>query len=345
MGDPVNRFAVAVATACALALAGPMVPAMATESSAAGSTPVGISADERKKPKPPKPTVAIPKEARAIERWIKAQPKDWQKAKSYFVQTIDPDLAGTQWEKLAKRAARPAFQIHALLGQPVTSSHRVYVGWGKPWLESAVPADACPWISDFSTGFACYGSDVIYTRFQGFAAYSPGMTPKDPIPSMVRFGSTGLIGHELVHHVQSSLYPQKALRQYPEASTWLTEGWAVMIQTLIAMRVEGLSYTLAREYSLRTMDDANCIGYKLKDLLAPAWFTSCVYVKGYLAMEYLMARTGDMEAGWTWISQDAATSEEAFTKAFDMDFDTFMAKADAYADREMALRPLRLIPQ
>jgi hypothetical protein len=340
-----SRLGIVLSAACALALTGSVLPAIASGANVTTQTSASISVDDRKKPKPPKPTVAIPKEARAIERWIKAQPRGWQKAKSYFIQTIDPDLVGTQWEKMAKRAERPAFQIHALLGQPVTTSHRVYVGWGKPWLESAVPADACPWISDFATGFACYGSDVIYTRFQGFEAYFPGMKPKDPIPSMVRHNTTGLIGHELVHHVQSSLYPQKALRQYPEASTWLTEGWAVMIQTLIAMRVEGLSYTLAREYSLRTMDDANCIGYKLKDLLAPASFTSCFYVKGYLAMEYLMATSGDMKAGWTWISQDAVTSEEAFTMAFDMDFDKFMAKADAYADREMALRPQRLIPR
>jgi hypothetical protein len=62
-------------------------------------------------------------------------------------------------------------------------------------------------------------------------------------------------------------------------------------------------------------------------------------------MEYLMGKTGDMEAGWTWASQQAPTTGEAFTKAFGLDLDTFMAEADAYADREIALWPQRLWPR
>ena len=219
------------------------------------------------------------------------------------------------------------------------------MGWDKPWLESVVPKDVCGSINDFSQAYACQGSDVIYTRYERFKAYSPTLMPSTNIAPLMRFGATGLIGHELTHLVQQSLYPQRSARPYPSDSQWLVEGWAVMTQTMIAMRVNNLPYTTARDYELRVMD-AKCSDQKLKDLLAPAWFTPCVYLKGFLGMEYLMAKTGDMKAGWTWVSQDAPTAREAFAKAFtSLNMDTFMTEADAYADKEIALWSQRLYPQ
>lgn len=342
------RVGVLLSAACALSLTSTLVPAVASGATGSAQMQSSVSVDDRKKPKPtkpPKPTVAIPKEARAIERWINAQPKGWQQAKSTFILTVDPELAGTQWEKLSLDTAKATFEIHALLGQPVTAPYRVYVGWDKPWLESVVPLDVCGPISEFSQAYACRASDVIYTRYERFKAYSPTLMPTSNIAPVMRFGATGLIGHELTHLVQESLYPQRAVRTYPSDGQWLVEGWAVMTQTMIAMRAYNLPYTTARDYALRLMD-AKCSDQKLKDLLAPAWFTSCVYLKGFLAMEYLMGKTGDMKAGWTWAAQDAATAREAFAKAFpSLDMDTFMAEADIYADKEIALFSQRLWPR
>lgn len=232
----------------------------------------------------------------------------------------------------------------ALLGQPVTRPIRMYLGWGGDWLKANLPREACPYVSDFSQASACAGSDVVYTRLSNFQAYSPGLTPtSDPGPAL-RFGYTGLPGHEVTHLVQEWLYPQRSKRTYPQDSQWLVEGWAVMTQTMIAMRAYNLTYAQARDRSLK-LNGSQCAGVKLRDLLAPVGFNNCIYPNGFLAMEYLMWQTGDMKAGWTWVSQDAATGREAFSKAFSLDIDTFMTEADVYIDQEMALWPKREYPR
>jgi len=113
---------------------------------------------------------------------------------------------------------------------------------------------------------------------------------------------------------------------------------------MIAMRTFNLTYAQARDRALK-LNGTQCAGVKLRDLLAPPTYTNCVYTNGFLAMEYLMWKTGDMKAGWTWVSQDAATAPEAFSKAFSIDIDTFMTDADAYIDQEMALWPKREYPR
>jgi len=357
----VNRFGFVAGGVCALALVAALVPAVASGASVSAPTPTGVSVDERKKPKPtktpkppkpkptksptpsPSPSAAVPVQARAIEDWIKAQPKTYEQAQSTFVYTVEPSLVGSEWEKATLRGAKATFEVHALLGQPVTRSHRVYLGWSGDWLRANLPKDACPYISDYAQASACAGSDVIYTRLSNFQAYAPGLTPtSDPGP-MIRFSYTGLPGHELTHLVQESLYPQRSKRTYPQDSQWLVEGWAVMTQTMISMRAYNLTYSQARDRALK-VNGNNCAGVKLRDLLAPPNFNSCVYPNGFLAMEYLMWKTGDMKAGWTWVSQDATTGREAFSKAFAIDIDTFMAEADAYINQEMALWPLRAMP-
>ena len=118
----------------------------------------------------------------------------------------------------------------------------------------------------------------------------------------------------------------------------------VVTQTMIAMRAQKITYAQARDRLLKGNGN-QCAGVKLRDLLNPVGFNVCIYPNGFLAMEYLMWKTGDMKAGWTWVSQDAATGREAFSKAFSLDIDTFMTEADAYIDQEMALWPRREYPR
>lgn len=362
-----KRLGIVLSTGCAVALVAALVPAVASGVNIDAPGTTTASVDDRKKPKPtktpkpsktPKPTKSpqptasptptpaapVPVQARAIEDWIKAQPKTYEQAESTFVYTTEPSLVGSIWEKTTLLAAKPAFEVHALLGQPVTRPLRMYLGWSGDWLKANVPKDACPYISDFSQAAACPRSNVIYTRLSNFQAYSPGLTPTSDPGAVLRFGYTGLPGHEVTHLVQESLYPQRSTRTYPTESQWLVEGWAVMTQTMIAMRTYNLTYAQARDRSLK-LNGSQCAGVKLRDLLAPPNFNSCVYPNGFLAMEYLMWKTGDMKAGWTWVSQDAVTGREAFTKAFSMDIDTFMTEADAYVDQEMALWPKREYPR
>ena len=362
-----KRWGVALSTGCAIALVAALVPAVASGVSVEAPGTGNFSVDERKKPKPskspkpsktPKPTKSpqptasptptagapVPAQARAIEEWIKAQPKTYEQAESTFVYTTEPSLVGSVWEKTTLLAAKPTFEVHALLGQPVTRPLRMYLGWSGDWLKANVPRDACPYISDFSQASACPRSNVIYTRLSNFQAYSPGLTPTSDPGAMLRFGYTGLPGHEVTHLVQESLYPQRTTRTYPTESQWLVEGWAVMTQTMIAMRTYNLTYAQARDRSLK-VNGSQCAGVKLRDLLAPPTFNSCVYPNGFLAMEYLMWKTGDMKAGWTWVSQDAVTGREAFTKAFSMDIDTFMTEADAYVNQEISLWAKREYPR
>ena len=361
-----KRIGVALSTTCTIALVAALVPAVASGVSVAAPDAT-VSVDERKKPKPtkspkpsktPKPTKSpqptasptpstgapVPVQARAIEDWIKAQPKTYEGAQSTFIFTVDPELAGGPWERLAVGSAKSVFEVHALLGQPVTKPYRVYVGWDKPWLEQTVPKNACWSIFDFATAAACAGSDVIYTRFALNRNYNPALTPQgEPGPVWSSLG-VGLIGHELTHLVQESLYPQRGMRTFPKEAKWLEEGWAVVTQTMIAMRFYNLTYAQARDRALK-LNGNRCAGVKLRELMAPPTFNTCVYPNGFLAMEYLMWKTGDMKAGWTWVSQDVETGREAFSKAFGIDIDTFMAEADAYIDQEMALWPLREYPR
>ena len=351
-----KRIGIVLSVSCTVALVAALVPAVASGVSIDAPSTAGTSIDDRKKPKPtktpkpsksPKPTppkiAQVPEQARAIEKWIKAQPKTYEQATSTFDFTVDPELARGPWERMAVDTAKAAFEVHALLGQPVTRPYRVYVGWDRPWLERTVPKDACPVIFEFATAAACQGSNVIYTRFALNKSFNASLTPLgDPGPNL-RFNTLGLVGHELTHHVQQSLYPRKPAPS-PEAGKWMIEGWAVMTQTMIAMQYNKIPYTQARDHALRLMD-ASCTGTKLRDLLAPTFFTNCVYVSGFLAMEYLMWKTGDMKAGWTWVSQDSATAREGFSQAFGMDLDTFMEEADAYVKQEQLLWPWRSLPQ
>ena len=116
-----------------------------------------------------------------------------------------------------------------------------------------------------------------------------------------------------------------------------------MIQMLILMRVYDLPYSKARDYQLKILTTP-CEGVKLRDLLVEPTGNGCEYIRGLLATEYLMWKTGDMKAGWTWVSQDAATAREAFEMAFPLDIDEFMEEADVYIDRELALWPKREWP-
>lgn len=338
-----KRIGTLLSLSCILALVAMLVPAVASGVSIASPNAAALDVDDRGKPKP-KPGAPVPPQARAVEKWINAQPKTYMQATSTFQITVDPVLVGTEWEAAATRGVKAAFEIHQMLGQPVTRPYRVYIGWDAPWLRATVPQDACPVIFDYALAAACAGSDVIYMRLALQQQWMPWITPTSPVSSYARFSIVGLLGHELTHHVQQSLYPLGTTRTYPEASTWLVEGWASMVQMMIAMRSYGISYSRARDQQLKVLD-TKCTGIKLKDLLAPTSFTNCEYVSGLLATEYLMWKTGDMRAGWTYVSQDALTSREAFSEAYGLDLDTFMEEAEKYVYRELALWPKREGPK
>lgn len=338
-----KRWAIVLAVSCAVALAAGLMPSAASGAPPSRPAAADPAADERKKPKP-RPGAPVPAQARAVEKWIKARPKTYLQAKSTFEITVDPVLVGTEWEEAARRGVKAAFEIHELLDQPVTRTYRVYIGWDAPWLRATVPQDACPVIFDYAMAAACAGSDVIYMRLALQQQSLPWLTPTGIVPSYPRFSIVGLLGHELTHHVQQSLYPLGSTRTYPEASTWLIEGWASMVQMMIAMRAYDITYSRAREHQLKVLNSL-CIGVKLSELLAPTTFTNCTYVSGLLATEYLMWKTGDMRAGWTYVSQDALTSREAFREAFGLDLDAFMTEAEKYVYRELALWPQREGPK
>jgi len=358
-----GRFGVVAGGICTLALVAALVPAVATGASVASPGTTGISVDDRKKPKPtktpkpskkPRPTktptptltpfAPVPVQARFIEDWIADQPKDYLGAESTLTYIVEPSLVGSDWERALLRGGKAAFEIHALLGQPVRRPIKVYLGWSWKWLEDTVPKAECPMFFPQQDAGACPPADVVFTRFSGFQQFDPSLSPTSTINSYNKYGISGLLAHEVAHLVQASLYPQKSLRSYPEDNRWLVEGWAMMIQTMASMRAYGISYGEARDLQLR-VHDMKCEGVKLRDLLVQQKTNGCEYVSGLLATEYLMWKTGDMRAGWTYVSQDALTSREAFSEAYGLDLDTFMEEAEKYVYRELALWPKREGPK
>jgi hypothetical protein len=114
----------------------------------------------------------------------------------------------------------------------------------------------------------------------------------------------------------------------------------MVIEFMMAARVFNMSYVQARDAKLQALG-FRCLDVDLKDLLYKKGPNDCEYLKGFLAMEYLIWKTGDFSAGLTYIVQDTETPREAFMRAFSLDLDVFMQEADAYADQEIALYPLR----
>jgi hypothetical protein len=107
--------------------------------------------------------VPVPEQARAIEEWIKAQPKTYEQAESTFTYHVQPLLVGSDWEAAAKVGDKAAFEVHAMLGQPVTQPFRVFLGWDFTWLRESISTSECPRFYDNQDAGACPPSDVVNT--------------------------------------------------------------------------------------------------------------------------------------------------------------------------------------
>jgi len=338
-----KRIGIALSTGCAIALVAALVPAVASGVNVEAPGTSSFSIDDRKKPKPtkkPQPKAPVPIQAKHVGDWVNRNWDSLDKASPTFQYFVDPLVQGSPWEADTLSGAAVAFGIHEALGYPIEREFRVYMGWDHQWIADNLPPEAC------SGGFwgpasMCWGTNVILANFKAWRDfYYIGYTPESGPRPDDRIHVVGQLPHELTHMVQEEISPWPEQRIWRSNNYWLLEGWAMLVQGIAAAKIYNMPYVKMRDYNLQSMG-SECKKDKLKDMLDKKSPRQCEYLSGLLAMEYLVWKTGDMAAGLTYMRQDAESAHEAFRLAFSLDLDAFMAEADRYVQREIALWPLR----
>jgi hypothetical protein len=271
---------------------------------------------------------------------------DLEKYKEVIV--VEPGYEKILWTKDSIGGIDSAIKLLYSLGAEPIRPIPFLIFWNFNYAKPKLPSYCAAWAN--SGGGGVCGTELIFVNL-GWFARSGNHHKNDPNSYQDDTQRRLLIGnmqHEVGHYGQTSeflrlqgitnggLNPDQDLRP-----AWLREGAVEFFKMLAYAYQFKLQYSEARNIWIHNNGN-RCTSISLKDLLEPKTYQEhlCEYNNGLLAVELLVAKTGDLESIFRMDSQigenSGMTQAQAFESVFGLDFESFLKEGDKYIRQETA---------
>jgi hypothetical protein len=250
---------------------------------------------------------ATSEEALAVEKLVDIA---WEKGKpsTQFVTSYVSDrVKGTTWAN-DNAAVLPAItRILDGAGAPLSRNVDWYVWWDLVGLQPKLP-EYC-WAKDTrffdvkSVGAGFCRPSTIFIFFDAYQQWYPkeGFLEKYP-NEWDKFGIVAVTAGEVVHFAQQTYgekFGHESFNFYP---AWLREGPSVLYSAMAYAKHMNIPYSTVRNLALQHFNNYKCGEVPLTDLLSFSQTERfCEYSGGFLASEYLIAKSGDILAPFRYL--------------------------------------------
>lgn len=210
----------------------------------------------------------------------------------------DSEVKDAQWSKDTTALLGQTWRIIDGIGMPLVKPPTWYVAWSWDSLTPKLPANC--WASDrrnFDTTRVGAGYCIPDSIFVVWEAYKqwypePGFLEKYR-SNAARLEIVHVGAGELTHFSQNEYgqrYGRNGTRFLP---AWLREGPTLVYPLMAYSAATGIPYSTLRNWKL-TMGFKNCGDVPIESLLTNGTTSSaCEYTGGFLATEYMIAKSGD----------------------------------------------------
>jgi hypothetical protein len=250
---------------------------------------------------------ATSEEALVVEKLVDIA---WEKGKpsTQFVTSYVSDrVKGTTWAN-DNAAVLPAItRILDGAGAPLSRNVDWYVWWDLVGLQPKLP-EYC-WAKDTrffdvkSVGAGFCRPSTIFIFFDAYQQWYPkeGFLEKYP-NEWDKFGIVAVTAGEVVHFAQQTYgekFGHESFNFYP---AWLREGPSVLYSAMAYAKHMNIPYSTVRNLALQHFNNYKCGEVPLTDLLSFSQTERfCEYSGGFLASEYLIAKSGDILAPFRYL--------------------------------------------
>lgn len=234
----------------------------------------------------------------------------WEKGKpstQFVTSTISDRVKGTTWAN-DNAAMLPAItRILDGAGAPLTRNVDWYVWWDLVGLQPKLPPYC--WAKDTrffdvkSVGAGYCRPSAIFIFFEAYQQWYPkeGFLEKYP-NEWDKYGIAAVTAGEVVHFAQQTYgekFGHESFNFYP---AWLREGPSVLYSAMAYAKHMNIPYSTVRNLALQHFNTYKCGEVQLTDLLMFATSNSlCEYSGGFLASEYMVAKSGDILAPFRYL--------------------------------------------
>jgi len=261
------------------------------------------------KPTGPRDIFGTPtsEEALAVEKLIDVAWEKGKPATQFVTSTISDRVKGSKWAN-DNAAMLPA--ITRMLdgaGAPLTRNVDWYVWWDLVGLQPKLPENC--WAKDTryfdpkSVGAGYCRPSTIFIFFEAYQQWYPkeGFLEKYP-NEWDKYGIAAVSAGEVVHFAQQTYgekFGHESFNFYP---AWLREGPSVLYSAMAYAKHMNIPYSTVRNLALQHFNTYKCGEVQLTDLLMFATSNSlCEYSGGFLASEYMVAKSGDILAPFRYL--------------------------------------------
>jgi hypothetical protein len=246
-------------------------------------------------------------EALAIDKLVDIAWEKGKPATQLVTSTVSDRVKGTTWAK-DNAAVLPAItRILDGIGAPLTRNVDWYVWWD---LESLVPKlpENC-WAKDTrffdvkSVGAGYCRPSTIFIFFEAYQQWYPkdGFLEKYP-NEWDKYGISAVTAGEVAHFAQQTYGEKFGHQSFNFFPAWLREGPTVLYSAMAYAKHMNIPYSTVRNLALQHFNTLNCGKVPLTDLLMFGTSNSlCEYSGGFLASEYMVAKSGDLLAPFRYL--------------------------------------------
>jgi len=250
---------------------------------------------------------ATSEEALVVEKLVEIAWEKGKPATQFVTSTVSDRVKGSTWAN-DNAAMLPAItKILDGAGAPLSSNVDWYVWWDLESLQPKLP-QYC-WAKDTrffdvkSVGAGYCRPSTIFVFFEAYQQWYPkeGFLEKYP-NEWDKYGIAAVTAGEVAHFAQQTYGEKFGHQSFNFLPAWLREGPSILYSAMAYAKHMNIPYSTVRNLALQHFKSYKCGEVLLTDLLMFATSDRfCEYSGGFLASEYMVAKSGDILAPFRYL--------------------------------------------
>ena len=246
-------------------------------------------------------------EALVVEKLVEIAWEKGKPATQFVTSNVSDRVKGSTWAN-DNAAMLPAItKILDGAGAPLTSKVDWYVWWDLESLQPKLPTNC--WAKDTrffdvkSVGAGYCRPSTIFVFFDAYQQWYPkeGFLEKYP-NEWDKYGIASVTAGEVAHFAQQTYGEKFGHQSFNFLPAWLREGPTVLYSAMAYAKHMNIPYSTVRNLALQHFKTLKCGEVPLTDLLMFGTSNSlCEYSGGFLASEYMVAKSGDILAPFRYL--------------------------------------------
>lgn len=251
-----------------------------------------------------------------------------------FAVEVEPSDRNSLWANASIADVKTGIGLITALGGSLPSIPKLLVFSDFDWAKTRMSGSCLNWGMN-SLGGQC-ASDVAFINL-GWLKRN-GYKPSEMSDPWLKMNLSSVLPSRLAHIAQSEVFFMST-GSYGTGDLNSIPAWMLMgkLQLFIVMNYSvatNTPYSKARAEWVKNWTKS-CVNISLFDLSSTSPnVNGCDNINGYLAMELLLFKTGDLKAFYWWEAKASGVAPEGFKKSYGLDWDAFLRQADEYVKRE-----------